>query len=106
MYRDTHRPVVKFHDGLERTIGSDTFSMTLGGKLLAQRTQIPLDLAWAISVHRSQGMVSYIYKCYKYCVYMIIYVYVKQTVSKAIINMKKVFEYGQAYGKFIFITNR
>ena len=35
---------------------------------------------------------------------MIMYVYVKQTVSKAIINMKKVFEYGQAYGKFIFIT--
>jgi hypothetical protein len=56
--RDTHRPVVKFQGGLERTIGSDTFSMSLGGRLLAQRMQIPLDLAWSISVHRSQGMVS------------------------------------------------
>lgn len=73
--RDTKRPVVRFADGVERTIMNEVFCINSGGKSIAQRTQLPLDLAWGISVHKSQGM----------------------TVDKAILNLRKVFEYGQAY---------
>lgn len=71
--------MVRFADGVERTIMNEVFCINSGGKSIAQRTQLPLNLAWGISVHKSQGM----------------------TVDKAILNLRKVFEYGQAYGKFL-----
>ena len=72
---ESNRPVIKFCDGVERTIGKFQFTQTIGDKVVAQRLQYPIALSWGISVHKSQGM----------------------TVEKAVVNLKKVFEFGQAY---------
>jgi len=52
---EEHRPVVKFINGIEMIIQVqewDTF-MSRGAKIT--RCQIPLILAWAVTIHRSQG---------------------------------------------------
>lgn len=52
----TDYPVVQFLNGKEVTVGPDTWELRDGDKKRASITQIPLRLAWAITVHKSQGM--------------------------------------------------
>ncbi len=52
----TEYPVVEFNNGKTVTINPDTWELRDGDKKRASITQIPLRLAWAITVHKSQGM--------------------------------------------------
>lgn len=49
-------PVVEFQNGKTVTMQPDTWELRDGDKKRASITQIPLRLAWAITVHKSQGM--------------------------------------------------
>ncbi|PVD22918.1 hypothetical protein C0Q70_16178 [Pomacea canaliculata] len=68
-------PIVKFACGLHETIKLARWTFRMGGGLMVTRKQIPLKLAWAISIHKSQGM----------------------TLDCVEISLSKVFECGQAY---------
>ncbi|KAF5873450.1 putative atp-dependent dna helicase pif1 protein [Botrytis fragariae] len=72
------RPVVKFTDGKTTAIApvpSETLMGTAEDRYLACRTQIPLILAWALSIHKSQGM----------------------TMEHVEVSRKDIFESGQLY---------
>lgn len=49
-------PVVEFFNGRIVSMQPDTWELRDGDKKRASITQIPLRLAWAITVHKSQGM--------------------------------------------------
>jgi len=52
----TEYPVVEFRNGKVITMQPDTWELRDGDKKRASISQIPLRLAWAITVHKSQGM--------------------------------------------------
>ncbi|MEI7819198.1 MAG: PIF1 family ATP-dependent DNA helicase [bacterium] len=52
----TEYPVVKLHTGKTIVVGPETWELRDGDKKRASLAQIPLRLAWAITVHKSQGM--------------------------------------------------
>ncbi len=54
--KDTEYPVVELHSGRKVTMTPETWELRDGDKKRASITQIPLRLAWAITVHKSQGM--------------------------------------------------
>jgi len=52
----TEYPIVEFRNGKVITMNPDSWELRDGEKKRASITQIPLRLAWAITVHKSQGM--------------------------------------------------
>lgn len=68
-------PIVRFENGQEKTIRLASFEIKTGGIMAACRSQIPLALAWSITIHKSQGM----------------------TLERAEVNVSGVFDFGQMY---------
>lgn len=73
--RGTGYPVIETHDGRSITVAPVEWAVEEGGKARAKITQVPLRLAWAITVHKSQGM----------------------SMDAAAIDLSRAFEYGQGY---------
>ncbi len=72
---ETGMPTIRTRSG--RSILAEPMEWTIqdGGVMLARVTQVPLRLAWAITVHKSQGM----------------------SLDSAHMNLSDAFEYGQGY---------
>ncbi|NTV44853.1 MAG: AAA family ATPase [Candidatus Yonathbacteria bacterium] len=68
-------PIVLTKDGTRVTTELAEWSVVEDGKMLASLEQIPLRLAWAITVHKSQGM----------------------SMDEAVMDLSQIFEYGQGY---------
>ena len=67
-------PVVRFSN-TTRVIMPDIWQIEIAGQVQATRSQIPLSLAYALSIHKSQGM----------------------SIERLEISLSRVFTYGQAY---------
>ncbi|OGE80798.1 MAG: hypothetical protein A3H72_00210 [Candidatus Doudnabacteria bacterium RIFCSPLOWO2_02_FULL_48_8] len=68
-------PIVKTHTGQKIHVEPMDWTVEDNGRVLATITQLPLRLAWAITVHKSQGM----------------------SLDAAVMDLRAVFEFGQGY---------
>ncbi|MDD5050647.1 MAG: PIF1 family DEAD/DEAH box helicase [Candidatus Pacebacteria bacterium] len=68
-------PIVALRNGKKIVVTPLEWSVEENGKVRAQISQLPLRLAWAITVHKSQGM----------------------SLDEAVMDLSQVFEYGQGY---------
>src|SRR3569832_272558 len=68
-------PVVKTRSGKKIVAEPMEWPLEEDGKVKAKLVQVPLRLAWAITVHKSQGM----------------------SLDSAVIDLSQAFEYGQGY---------
>ncbi|KDE06119.1 hypothetical protein MVLG_03536 [Microbotryum lychnidis-dioicae p1A1 Lamole] len=71
----TKYPVVYFISGEKRVLGPHTWTIDIDKSNSISRSQIPLALAWALTIHKSQG----------------------QTLDAVTVRLDKTFEKGQAY---------
>ncbi len=55
-FDDNDFPVIKTHKGAVVTLQPEKWNIEKDGKIIASIWQIPLRLAWAITIHKSQGM--------------------------------------------------
>eukprot|EP00808_Paulinella_micropora_P021919 g85.t1 len=68
-------PVVRFANGKTTTLHREKWEVVVGSQVVASRNQVPLILAWSLTIHKCQGM----------------------TIDRAVLSLGSVFEYGQAY---------
>jgi ATP-dependent DNA helicase PIF1 len=68
-------PVVRFTNGKSRVCTPQDWKLVVGDDMVATRRQVPLRLAWALTIHKSQGM----------------------TIDRLNVSLGTVFEVGQAY---------
>jgi hypothetical protein len=68
-------PIVKTSDGLLITTEPMEWTIAEGDEVFAKITQLPLRLAWAMTIHKSQGV----------------------SLDRAVMDLSQVFEYGQGY---------
>ena len=71
----TDYPIIETYDERELVIQPLDWAVEEGGKVRAKLSQIPLRLAWAITIHKSQG----------------------QSLDAAAMDLSRTFEYGQGY---------
>ncbi len=71
----TKYPIIKTHTGERIVVEPTEWVVEENGKQKAMISQIPLRLAWAITIHKSQGM----------------------SMDAAVMDLREVFEYGQGY---------
>ncbi len=68
-------PIVKLRNNTKITVTPAEWTIQEDGSIKARIAQLPLRLAWAITVHKSQGM----------------------SMDEAVMDLSQVFEYGQGY---------
>ena len=74
-FDEDNLPIVRFLNGIERTIDYHTWEIEENGVKVMKIIQIPLKLAYSVTIHKCQGI----------------------TLDYAEIDISDVFEYGQAY---------
>ena len=72
---DTGYPIIRTRDGRRIEVSPVEWAVEEDGEVVAGIEQLPLRLAWAMTVHKSQGM----------------------SLDAAVMDLRHVFEYGQGY---------
>ena len=73
--KETGNPLIELYNGRKISLKPELWAIEEDGKVKASVSQIPLRLAWAITIHKSQGM----------------------SLDNALIDLTKSFSYGMGY---------